>query len=338
MSIALLVAAAYLPPEEVNQGQKLALMKIADSADDETRIARPGALRLEAWIGVTEKRAITIVTELVAKGLVERLVTGKEGRSAAYRIFPHGVPDTPTRAELEARKAQRETKPKNQNKARREVTRARPSRPAMTRRDVEDREAARAARAKTVNDGGQQGGQPDPGPEEEPSTAAGFHGWNPDGREEWVPPVEPTEFQPWNPDGSTGGTPSFPSFPSSDPSCTPLTPTADAAGEPAAAESNPPAPAARCRKHTERPGANCRACGTSPRAAREHDRREASDAARLAEQERLERMRADRREVLARREADPEGYQNARLEAQRAAREGAIRNRERPAGRQVTRR
>jgi hypothetical protein len=45
VSIQLMVVAAYLPKEVINTTQKLVLMKIADSADDQTRLARP------AWSG-----------------------------------------------------------------------------------------------------------------------------------------------------------------------------------------------------------------------------------------------------------------------------------------------
>src|SRR5262249_41249269 len=98
-----MVVAAYLPEDVVTQGQKLALMKICDSADDETRLSKPGMRRLRAWVGVGEKRATTIVTELVAKGLVERVEVGKAGRRAVYRVFPLGVPSIPSNDELEAR-------------------------------------------------------------------------------------------------------------------------------------------------------------------------------------------------------------------------------------------
>jgi DNA-binding MarR family transcriptional regulator len=95
MSAQLMLVAANLPTGVVNQSQKLALMKMCDSADDETCRAHPALAGLAAWAGVSESRAATIVTELVAKGLVERIKTGRAGRMVEYRVFPLGVPTLP---------------------------------------------------------------------------------------------------------------------------------------------------------------------------------------------------------------------------------------------------
>lgn len=191
MSIHLMVVASYLPKEVITQSQKLALQKLADSADDETRLSRPGLARLAAWVGVNEKRAITVVTELVAKGLVERVQTGKAGRAAVYRVFPNGIPAIPSTADLKARLETQRAAPKNPAKVRPGVKRAAPAKPAMTARDVEER----------VKDKAQA-------PQEKPPQG-GFHEGNPGGDEGQVPRVEPGEFQAGNPVGSTGGTPSF---------------------------------------------------------------------------------------------------------------------------------
>ncbi|MEU4095516.1 hypothetical protein [Streptomyces sp. NPDC026673] len=215
MSIHLMVVAAYLPEDVVNQGQKLALMKICDSADDETRISRPGHRRLRAWTGVGEKRTMTIVTELVAKGLIERLEVGKAGRRATYRVFPLGVPPIPSNDDLDARFAALDAAPKNPRKARSGVTRAAPSKPAMTHEDID-------ARALAAGEGVRE---------------AGFHAWNPDEEPGRVPPVEPSGFHGGNPVGSTGGTPSFPSPSSVLPS--PLPPRLTPQGSLAAAPSTP---------------------------------------------------------------------------------------------------
>ncbi|WP_435970250.1 hypothetical protein [Streptomyces sp. Qhu_M48] len=270
MSIQLMIAASYLPPEVVTQGQKLALMKIADSADDETRLSRPGLTRLAAWVGVTDKRAITIVTELIAKGLVERVETGKVGRAAVYRVFPLGVPPTPTTPELKAAAAARKAAPKNPRLARPGVSRPAPDKPAMTYQDVEKREAARrqGGESAQVETGFHEGN---------PGDDAGFHEGNPDAQEGRVPPAEPDEFPGGNPVGSTEGTPSFPGSSSVLPF--PPTPTADAVGEPASPAAESPAqergaPQEGCERHRGRPAASCRGCGTNPRAgrAREHER------------------------------------------------------------------
>ncbi|TQK44390.1 hypothetical protein FBY35_5894 [Streptomyces sp. SLBN-118] len=278
MSIQLMIAAAYLPPDVLSQSQKLALMKIADSADDETRLARPGLTRLAAWVGVTDKRAITIVTELIAKGLVERVATGKAGRSAVYRVFPLGVPPTPTTSDLKAAAEARRAAPKNPRKARSGVLRSAPAKPAMTYQDVEAREDQRQQKAeKPQVDAGFHEGNP--------GGEAGFHEGNPEGAEGRVPPVEPDEFHGGNPLGSSGETPSFPGSSSVLPF--PPTPAAVAAREPAPAPTGTPtpdreAPQTGCVRHRGRPAASCRGCGTNPRAGREREREQAKAAERQA--------------------------------------------------------
>ncbi|MCX4761892.1 hypothetical protein OG562_13090 [Streptomyces sp. NBC_01275] len=313
MSIQLMIAAAYLPPDVLSQSQKLALMKIADSADDETRLARPGLTRLAAWVGVTDKRAITIVTELIAKGLVERVETGKAGRAAVYRVFPLGVPPTPTTPELKERLEARKAAPKNANKARPGVTRSAPAKPAMTYQDVEDREAARREKAESSQvEAGFHAWNPGEGP--------GFHKGNPDGEDGRVPPVEPGEFHGGNPLGSSDGTPSFPGSSSVLPS--PPTPTADAAGEPASAPPDGSAPERGepprgCTKHRGRPAASCRGCGTNPRAGRRREQGEAKEE----EQRAHGRFWDDWYEDAARRRQRVEEHPEAAEDARKAARE-----------------
>ncbi|MEV6379005.1 helix-turn-helix domain-containing protein [Streptomyces sp. NPDC051773] len=316
MSIQLMIAAAYLPPDVLSQSQKLALMKIADSADDETRLARPGLTRLAAWVGVTDKRAITIVTELIAKGLVERVETGKAGRSAVYRVFPLGVPPTPTTPELKERLEARKAAPKNANKARSGVTRSAPAKPAMTYQDVEDREAARREKAESPQvEAGFHAGNPD--------GEAGFHGGNPDGQDIRVPPVEPGEFHGGNPLGSSGGTPSFPGSSSVLPF--PPTPTADAAGEPASTPPDDSAPERGepprgCTKHRGRPAASCRGCGTNPRAGRRREQEEAKDEEHREHGRFWDEWREDAARRRQRAEENPEAIEEARRAAREAVR------------------
>ncbi|MFD3456857.1 hypothetical protein ACFWVC_32360, partial [Streptomyces sp. NPDC058691] len=185
MSIHLMLVAAYLPDDVVNQGQKLALMKICDSADDESGISRPGMRRVRAWVGVGEKRCTTIVTELVAKGLIERVEVGMLGRRATYRVFPLGVPSIPSNDELDARLQAADAAPKNPRKARSGVTRAAPSRPAMTREDFSARDDL-DVQALAAGEGVKR---------------PGFHPWNPGDDEGRVPPVEPKGFHGGNPKG-----------------------------------------------------------------------------------------------------------------------------------------
>ncbi|MFE7129319.1 helix-turn-helix domain-containing protein [Streptomyces sp. NPDC057638] len=315
MSIQLMIAAAYLPPDVLNPSQKLALMKLADSADDETRLSRPGLVRLAAWVGVTDKRAITLVTELIAKGLVERVQTGKAGRSATYKVFPLGVPPTPTTLELKEAAEARRSGPKNPRKARSGVARAAPARPAMTYRDVEARVAERQRR---------ESAQVDAGFHEENPEEAGFHGRNPEdgGR---VPPVEPDRFHGGNPLGSSGETPSFPGSSSALPF--PPPPAADAAGEHASAPDEGPSPEAAesiegCARHRGRPAASCRGCGTNPRAERkiQEDRVKAQQRAENRQfwKEWHEGTDARVRQAGARAEATAQARREAREAAMRA--------------------
>ncbi|MFE2578846.1 hypothetical protein [Streptomyces sp. NPDC059378] len=292
MSIHLMVVAAYLPDDVVTQGQKLALMKICDSADDETRISKPGLRRLRAWVGVTEKRCITIVTELVAKGLVERVEVGKSGRRAVYRVFPMGVPPIPSNDDLDARFQAADSAPKNPRKARTGVSRAAPSAPGMTHEDID-------ARALAAGEGVRE---------------AGFHEWNPDEAEDTVPLVKPSGSHWWNPQGSTGGTPSFPSSSSVLPS--PFPPAAGAAGAPG-----------RCPRHST-PAANCRACGTNPRAARAAQERDRADAERHADQVRLRDLQADLAQARRVAQERPEDVARAAQLARQLAREGRERSRQ----------
>lgn len=316
MSIQLMIAASYLPPEVVTQGQKLALMKIADSADDETRLARPGLTRLAAWVGVTDKRAITIVTELIAKGLVERVETGKVGRAAVYRVFPLGVPSTPTTSELKAAAEERKAAPKNARMARPGVSRPAPDKPAMTYQDVEKREAERRQRKASAQvEPGFHGGNPG----EEP----GFHEGNPAAREGRVPSVEPDEFHGGNPLGSTEGTPSFPGPSSVLPF--PPTPTADAVGEPAPPAADTPArdpegPQRGCERHRGRPAASCRGCGTNPRAGRVREREKVKQEERQANGRFWEEWKDGAASRLERTEQQVETEARAREEARAAAR------------------
>ncbi|GAA2154056.1 hypothetical protein GCM10009760_52560 [Kitasatospora kazusensis] len=245
MSIHLMILASYLPKDLVNPTQKLMMQKLADSADDETRLSRPGMNRMVAWVGVGEKRCTTIITELVAKGLVERVEVGRPGRAAVYRVFPLAVPEMPKADDLRAQRLVANKAPKNPNLARKGVKRAAPSKAARTYLDLMGKET----------------------PAEMVSAADGFPQGNPVPEGEQVPPGEPIRFPQGNPAGSPAGTPSFPSPASSFPF--PPTPVAGATGGPApAAGDDDPSSAAQlegCPAHRKAAG-NCRACGTSPRA------------------------------------------------------------------------
>ncbi len=289
-----MVVAAYLPKEVINTTQKLVLMKIADSADDQTRLARPGLERMMAWAGVGEKQVITVVTQLVGLGLVERVTIGRVGRRAEYRVFPHGVPPIPSTEELIERRRAAQRAPTNPRLARKGARR-RPSSAARTQQDVAAREEARAA-AEDASEPGLPQGNPDDAP----------------GR---VALGEPSGLPQGNRAGSPGETPSLPPSSSSLPH--PPTPTADAAGEPEAGHGEQQR--AGCPKHVE-PVGNCRGCGTNPRAGREQARREAADREHREQQDWLRQFFAEQERRVA--ETDPQALEMARQRVRELARMG----------------
>jgi hypothetical protein len=291
-----MVVTAYLPDEVVNRTQKLVLMKIADSADDQTRLARPGLERMMAWAGVGEKRVITVVTELVGLGFVQRVQIGRVGRRAEYKVFPHGVPPVPSTEELIARRQSARQAPKNPKLAR-QTRRRKPSAAARTQDDVA------AARS-----------------DAHASSEAGLRQGNPDQAESRVAAREPSRFPQGNRVGSPTGTPSLPSSSSLLPS--PLPPTGDAAGrqEGAAQEGTSPS---GCSQHAT-PVGNCRGCGTNARARREEAQRESAATEHDAQQQWLRGFFAEQERRVA--ETDPEALEMARKRARDLARMGHTRS------------
>ncbi|MFD7499542.1 helix-turn-helix domain-containing protein [Streptomyces sp. NPDC059850] len=294
MSIQLMVVAAYLPKEVINTTQKLVLMKIADSADDQTRLARPGLERMMAWAGVGEKQVVTVVTQLVGLGLVERVTIGRVGRRAEYRVFPHGVPPYPSTEELIERRRAAQRAPTNPRLARK-TARRKPSSAARTQQDVTAREEARSA-----VEGGSEPGLPQGNPDDVPSRVA---------------PEEPSGLPQGNRAGSPVETPSLP--PSSSSLPYPPTPAAGAAGTPGAGAGAQQR--AGCPKHAE-PVGNCRGCGTNPRAGREAARREAADSAHREQQDWLREFFAEQERRVAK--TDAQALEMARQRVRDLARMG----------------
>ncbi len=292
-----MVVAAYLPKEVINQTQKLVLMKIADSADDQTRLARPGLERMMAWAGVGEKRVIGVVTELVGLGLVERTEVGRVGRRAEYKVFPHGVPPIPSTEDLiEWRRGARRA-PTNSRLARK-VPRRKPTAAARTQQDVAAREKTRA-----LDGAREEGGFPQGNPEDGPRR---------------VSPGKPSGFPQGDQEGFPRETPSLPSS-----SCVlpyPPPPGADAAGEGDGHADEPPS--SGCPAHPQRV-ANCRACGTNPRARREQAQREAAEKERISQQEWLRAFFAEQEQRVA--ATDPHALEMARKRARELARLGRTR-------------
>lgn len=242
-----------------------------------------------AWAGVGEKTVVTVVTQLVGLGLVERVTVGRVGLRAEYRVFPYGVPPIPSTEELIERRRAAQRAPKNPRLARK-TPRRKPSSAARTQQDVAAREEGRAA-------------------------ASGLPQGNPDEFEGWVAPGKPSGLPSGNRAGSPGETPSLPPSSSSLPN--PPTPTADAAGEPGAAQGAQQR--ARCPKHAE-PVANCRGCGTNPRAGREEERREATDREHRGQQDWLRQFFAEQERRVA--ETDPEALEETRKRVRALSRMG----------------
>ncbi|MFF4802364.1 helix-turn-helix domain-containing protein [Streptomyces sp. NPDC001351] len=300
MSIQLMVVAAYLPKEVINKTQKLVLMKIADSADDQTRLARPGLDRMTAWAGVGANQVITVVTELVGLGLVERTEIGRAGRRAEYRVFPYGVPPIPSTEELMERRSASQRAPRNPRLARQPSPRGKPSMAARTRDDVSARETARAA----------------PAARHEP----GFPQGNPGDGQKRVPPGEPSGFPHGDPVGSPRGTPSLP--PSSYSLPNPPTPAAGTGGEGEEDEQTGQQPASGCPAHPQ-PVDGCRGCGTNARARREQAQREAAERERMAQRAWLREFFAEQERRVA--DSDPVALEMARQRTRELARLGRAR-------------
>ena len=126
MSGPLTVAAGYL--DHLPLSHKLALMKIADSAEHESRVGYPGLDAIRLWSGAKRSRALEILRELQEMGLVMQVEAGRRGTRASYKVFPDpgdeahglavrrgqscpgaalfkGVPGVPSADEVEARVA-----------------------------------------------------------------------------------------------------------------------------------------------------------------------------------------------------------------------------------------
>ncbi|WP_406200009.1 hypothetical protein OH807_18380 [Kitasatospora sp. NBC_01560] len=332
MSIHLFVVAGYLEKEVVGGStHKLVLQKLADSADDQTRLSAPGLTRLIEWSMVEKPTVLTIITDLIGRGLVERVTVGRSGQRAVYRVFPEGVPPIPSTEELEARRTRRESAPKNPRLARKPESKKKPDAPARTRADVQaraqsphasapapDPEAAGSPIGNLKAGGSRRRKGRAPGLPEGNPDGAGLPIGNPDTGEPGVSHRQPPGFPPGDPGGFPTETPVLPVPSSSLPF--PPTPAAGAAGESAAQPRR--GQASGCPKHTQ-PAANCRGCGTSPRAQREAQRKALADADRRNDEDWLRAFTEEQRERRQRIDSEPvavaEAFQAAR-DIARAAR------------------
>jgi len=85
MSARLPVMAGYT---QIPATHKLVLMKICDSADDETRIGYPGIDAVRVWSGASRSRALALMAELQDWGLIMQTETAHRGRRAEFKVFP----------------------------------------------------------------------------------------------------------------------------------------------------------------------------------------------------------------------------------------------------------
>jgi hypothetical protein len=85
MSIKYLLAAAELPG--LGGSKKLALMAIADDADDTTALSLPGIKKVMKWSTVTQRRALQLIADLADEGYVESVERGFPGKRAVYRVI-----------------------------------------------------------------------------------------------------------------------------------------------------------------------------------------------------------------------------------------------------------
>lgn len=289
-----MLAAAYLPKEVVNTTQKMVLMKICDSADDQSLQGRPGLERMMVWANVREKRVATVVTELVRLGLVERVEASRTNRRAEYKVFPCGIPPIPSTEELAERQRVDQEAPRNPNLARKAMERRRPSAAARTAKDIATQGGGGSGKGKEEAGGLRQGNpeEPDPGlPQGDPV--------HPD----WVALGGPTGLPQGNPFSSYGST-------------YPPPHGSDAAQD---ADVGRMRGAQGCPAH-EQPAANCRGCGTNPRTVRERERWQAGESARQSQQEWLREFLAEQERRVA--ESDPEAVARARDHALSLARKG----------------
>lgn len=75
---------------ELPASKKLVLMACADSADKDSRIAKPGLENVCRWSGLKKSRALEVIAELVAEGYLVRRSSGRAGRRAEFYVFPAG--------------------------------------------------------------------------------------------------------------------------------------------------------------------------------------------------------------------------------------------------------
>jgi hypothetical protein len=85
MSAHLMIVAGYL---DLPSTHKIALMKMSDSADDQNRLGFPGLDVVRLWTGKSKSRALGIIRELQALGLVMQVEAGHRGKRAVFRVFP----------------------------------------------------------------------------------------------------------------------------------------------------------------------------------------------------------------------------------------------------------
>lgn len=254
----------HLPEDDrrlIPTSHKLALLAFADSADDRTHIGFAGYDGVQRWAVCSRGRAAELIRDLVAWGLLEQHKRGHRGQRAEYVVFPHGCcdlhrPETEDETDVDVDVEQLAAA------AGVSVDQARQLLAAMAAGGVDVQPAGTGPATPEKGSGapdatsGNASDTPDP-------IRPGVH-------DDAAEPVDNPGKGPERVHESRSTADAF-------------TPSKDSpypAGE----------PAGRCPAHPNG-HANCRSCGTSPRARRTSQKRAAAAAARAAEQQRRSRER-----------------------------------------------
>lgn len=88
--------AVKLPPSH-----KWALAAVADDASDKTDLSYPGLEKVQVWSGVGKRRALELLADLIAAGLLESISAGHPGKRAVYKVhIPKPAPEPVDNSEI----------------------------------------------------------------------------------------------------------------------------------------------------------------------------------------------------------------------------------------------
>lgn len=251
---------------ELPTSHKLALLAFADSGDDRTHIGFPGEEGVMKWAVCSRGRAYELIRDLVSWGLLAQHKRGRRGQRAEYVVFPGGCCDLHRPQAEETVVIDPEQLAAAAGVS---VDQARKILAAMGETSPVDHVDVQDA-ATEVETTELASGAPD--------AMSGTVSDAPDANPLGVPEQAPEAV-----DNPGKGPDSVQRSRSNANAFTPSKESPYPAGKPAGS----------CASHPNG-HANCRDCGTSPRARREATRREAAAAARAAAKARTERERQAR--------------------------------------------